>query len=121
MKRDDWGFLYNEYHDEEYDPDELSEIIHNLYADEDITAKKGIYPYVFDNDEKHLSIRKFKEADRTTAYHKQKGICPKCGGYFSIEKMEADHIVPWSKGGRTILSNLQMLCKKCNKDKSSGE
>jgi hypothetical protein len=121
MKRDDWGFLYNEYHEEEYDPDELSEIIHNLYADEDITAKKGIYPYLFDNNEKHLSIRKFKEADRATVYHKQKGICPKCEGHFPLDKMEADHIVPWSKGGRTILSNLQMLCKKCNKDKSSGE
>ena len=121
MKRDDWGFLYNAYHEEEYDPDELSEIIHNLYADEDITAKKGIYPYLFDNNEKHLSIRKFKEADRATAYHKQKGICPKCNGHFTLDKMEADHIVPWSKGGRTILANLQMLCKKCNKDKSSGE
>ena len=28
--------------------------------------------------------------------------------------MEGDHIVPWSKGGKTIPDNLQMLCKRCN-------
>lgn len=34
-------------------------------------------------------------------------------------KMEADHIIPFSKGGRTILSNCRCLCKQCNRDKSS--
>ena len=33
--------------------------------------------------------------------------------------MQGDHIIPWSKGGRTIDENLQMLCQKCNNDKSS--
>ena len=36
---------------------------------------------------------------------------------YSIDEMQADHIIPWSKGGRTIDSNLQMLCTKCNNDK----
>ncbi|MGN1240203.1 MAG: HNH endonuclease, partial [Paludibacteraceae bacterium] len=31
----------------------------------------------------------------------------------------ADHITPWSKGGRTIASNCQMLCKECNRRKSN--
>jgi len=31
----------------------------------------------------------------------------------------ADHIVPFSKGGRTILQNGQALCARCNIDKSN--
>lgn len=119
MKGVDWGFLYNDYHDIEYDPDELEEIVETLYANEDVTKQKGIYYYVFDEDETHLSIRKFPEAVRNRVYTKQRGICPICGEHFSLSKMEADHIIPWSKGGRTIESNCQMLCKSCNKDKSS--
>lgn len=53
------------------------------------------------------------------AYEKQGGICPICGQHFEYEEMQGDHIVPWSKGSRTIDENLQMLCQKCNNDKSS--
>jgi 5-methylcytosine-specific restriction endonuclease McrA len=28
--------------------------------------------------------------------------------------LHVDHIVPWSKGGRTVLANLQTLCARCN-------
>lgn len=119
MKGIDWGFLYNDYHENEYDPDELEAKIEELLANEEVTKQKGIYQYLFDNDEKHLSIRKFPDAIRNRVYARQKGICPICGEKFSINKMEADHIIPWSKGGKTIESNCQMLCKQCNKDKSS--
>lgn len=53
------------------------------------------------------------------AYEKQGGICPICGQHFEYGEMQGDHIVLWSKGGRTIDDNLQMLCQKCNNDKSS--
>jgi len=33
--------------------------------------------------------------------------------------MEADHITPWSKGGKTIAENCQMLCVDCNRRKSN--
>nr|WP_306810727.1 HNH endonuclease signature motif containing protein [Campylobacter upsaliensis] len=32
--------------------------------------------------------------------------------------MEADHITPWSKGGKTEKENCQMLCVECNRRKS---
>lgn len=35
----------------------------------------------------------------------------------SVE-LHIDHIIPWSKGGETVLDNLQTLCSKCNLGKS---
>lgn len=34
-------------------------------------------------------------------------------------ELHVDHVVPWSKGGETILSNLQTLCSRCNLGKSN--
>ena len=37
----------------------------------------------------------------------------------NYSKLEVDHIVPWSKGGRTILGNAQLLCKHHNTSKGN--
>jgi len=65
--------------------------------DDDVTNKKGIYPYVLTKKEKYLSIRAFSESDRRKTYELQEGICKECGEHFTIEQMEADHITPWHK------------------------
>ncbi len=38
----------------------------------------------------------------------------------SVE-LHIDHIVPWSKGGETVIDNLQTLCSKCNLGKTDLE
>lgn len=47
--------------------------------------------------------------------------CAKCGRSpatsFGLE-LEIDHKIPFSKGGKTIFENLQVLCKDCNSGKS---
>jgi len=53
------------------------------------------------------------------AFERQDGICPSCNDQFDIGWMEGDHITPWSQGGKTIADNCQMLCKSCNRQKSS--
>jgi 5-methylcytosine-specific restriction endonuclease McrA len=34
-------------------------------------------------------------------------------------ELHVDHIIPWSKGGQTVLENLQILCSSCNLGKSN--
>lgn len=33
---------------------------------------------------------------------------------FNENEMQGDHIVPWSKGGKTVEENMQMVCAGCN-------
>lgn len=37
-----------------------------------------------------------------------------------IEKMEVDHRIPIAKWGLTVWSNLQVLCRRCNRIKGTG-
>jgi len=37
----------------------------------------------------------------------------------SNENLSCDHIIPESKDGKTILSNLQTLCRLCNSKKGN--
>lgn len=119
MKGIPWGFLYNEFKDVDLDPDELDKRIIELMQEDDVTNKKGIYLYVLNGNEKHLNIRAFDNRERRQMYEKQEGICTICKEHFQIEEMHADHIVPWSRGGKTSIDNGQMLCRDCNLQKSA--
>jgi len=119
MKGLPWGIFYNKYSEMKVDPQKLEDQISNLMQDEDITNQKGIYFYVFNKEERNLNIRTFDQRQKRSTYEKQKGICVKCRKKFEIEEMEADHITPWSKGGKTDLENCQMLCADCNRRKGA--
>ena len=118
MKGLDWGIYYNKYGTGIYDPKKFEARIIELLDDEDVSNQRGIYEYLLDGEERHLNIRAFSSKMARTAYERQKGICPKCGKHFKIEDMQADHITPWSKGGKTTAENCQMLCANCNRRKS---
>ncbi len=110
--------LYNQFKNTFFDASKLETEITKLMQDEDVTKKSWIYEYVLTRNEKYLSIRAFTPNQKRETYEKQKGICIHCKNHFEINEMEADHITPWSLGGKTISENCQMLCKNCNRVKS---
>jgi len=120
MKGVDWGALYNKFHKKKFNTKEIEEETAKLILDDDVTNKKGIYPYILTRDEKYLSIREFSDAIKQKVYEKQNGLCPKCkkpNNLYKIEEMEADHIKPWHEGGKTEEANCQMLCIDHNRRK----
>lgn len=57
---------------------------------------------------------------RATGWWKRKrgaGICHFCGGAFSPSELTMEHIVPLSRGGKSVKSNLVAACKECNNKK----
>ena len=137
MKGLEWGRLYETYHKQPYNKQEVNKAVADLYADEFVRNKKGIFEYVLGGckDSKLLEIRIFEERDKKTVYARQtkeaqeKGIsnCPLCAlgndnnknRIWKINEMDADHVTAWSKGGATDISNCQMLCKTHNRAKGN--
>lgn len=113
-----WGALYNQYGDNDLDPDDIcakfEELIEFKATNELNASVAKITEYCITRDEKLLKPRQFSDAQRSTLYNRQKGICPDCGEHFVKAEMHAHHIVPWYNGGITDLSNGVMLCKNCH-------
>jgi hypothetical protein len=62
-------------------------------------------------------IRLFSEEHKSEIYGRDKGICQKCSKKVTEHGWHADHKTPWIKGGKTIVTNGQLLCVKCNLQK----
>lgn len=57
---------------------------------------------------------------RRVVYERDGGQCMECGKYVGRDDYHVDHIVPVSKGGAEWeLSNLELLCPKCNLTKGA--
>ena len=79
--------------------------------------------------EKHsnLSIkdnqREFTYVQKLAIFRRDKGICQlhiKCDSIKLIwDDWHCDHILPWSKGGKTTVENGQVSCATCNLSKNN--
>lgn len=61
---------------------------------------------------------------RATVLIRDNCLCRMCGASPAKDPavtLHVDHIVPWSKGGETVLENLQTLCARCNIGKGDGQ
>lgn len=63
--------------------------------------------------------RTFDDIDRSVIWYLAGGTCVSCGKKLQINEMHADHIVPHSRGGQTIITNGQCLCADCNNKKGA--
>ena len=134
----EWGKFYETYHSgHSYNPQYISQRLHELYADFYVKNKKGIYQYLLggETDKKLLDIRIFDEPAKRSVYETQTADaekqgtsnCPLCAldntgnktKIWKLSEMEADHVSAWSKGGSTDISNCQMLCKTHNRAKGN--
>ena len=136
MRGLDWGGLYEKYHNNSYDPNEVHKKVQILLQDV-FVDNKGIYEYILGDcvDTKLLNIRIFDDRVKQSAYKKQtneamsKGVsnCPLCAignnnnktKIWKLNEMDADHVTAWSKGGSTSIDNCQMLCKTHNRAKGN--
>lgn len=137
MRGLEWGELYEKYHSQFYDPTEMGQRVEDLYTDEFVKNKKGIFEYLLggEQDKKLLQIRIFDPSVIKTVYAKQtqqaqakgESNCPYCvieGGanktkIWKLSEMDADHVTAWSKGGATDINNCQMLCVTHNRAKGN--
>lgn len=132
-----WGRLYETYHHQPYNPQEVSDKVRQLYGDLQIKNRKGVFEYILGGmqDTKLLEVRVFDEKTKKEVYLHQTeeaktlGIsnCPHCAmGHeanrtriWKLNEMDADHVTAWSKGGATDVKNCQMLCKTHNRAKGN--
>jgi len=60
--------------------------------------------------------RYISQTTKKVVYSRDGGICQCCG---NDENLEYDHISPYSCGGSSEISNIQLLCRTCNRSKSN--
>ena len=137
MRGLEWGRLYEKFHANGYNADEVWKRVTALLADDFVTSNKGVFEYILggEQDKSLLNIRVFDERTKKAAYQKQtsdaqqKGSsnCPYCAmsenanknKIWKLAEMDADHVTAWSKGGATDRANCEMLCKSHNRAKGN--
>ena len=79
--------------------------------------------FIFSNksiqNDDHVSLtgsRYISAQTKREVWIRDGGRCVQCG---KQERLEFDHIIPFSKGGSNTARNIQLLCEKCNKYKSN--
>ncbi len=95
-------------------------------GNENISVGGKVNDETFDIDiKRHKTKRAINDRLRWIIIKRDNFKCQHCGWSPAKDtgdrKLEVDHIIPWSKGGETILENLQTLCSKCNGGKSNLE
>ena len=119
MRGLNWGELYERFHMQAYNPNDVHAKLRALYADYYVKNRKGIFEYILGGckDTKLLDVRVFDDPTKRAVYEtqttraKQDGVsnCPLCAiGHdanasriWKLNEMDADHVTAWSKGGAT--------------------
>jgi hypothetical protein len=95
--------------------DNLVEVDQSDNSETNIVASESDLSY------KHQTQREPNLRLRFLVMQRDNFKCCACGASPAKDpsvELHIDHIIPWSKGGETVMDNLQTLCSKCNLGKS---
>ena len=84
----------------------------------DLSAFTAFVAFARMEEPNHLdrdAKKRIPDRFRTAVLVRDGARCRKCR---TVLHLEIDHIIPVSKGGKTEESNLQTLCRRCNRRKS---
>ncbi len=91
--------------------------IESMFAFLEIFVEPDFYPWAEAGTAAPSSMERYIPTDvRLAVWRRDQARCVQCG---SQEKLEYDHIIPASKGGSNTERNVQLLCEKCNREKSA--
>ena len=84
-----------------------------------INAIMSILNRIIDHDDVKTDKRFFSYEIKEKLFHPG-CICSYCGNQIlSIDDCEVDHIIPYDKGGPTVIENAQLLHRSCNRSKGN--
>lgn len=90
-------------------------LLYEYTQDNELTIRRRAYhEYISRFSSRYSRTRELRNA----VYDRDGYECLSCGES-EISQLSLDHIIPRSKGGMAILSNLQTLCKNCNEEKGN--
>jgi hypothetical protein len=86
-----------------------------------LIAITGFVRQVIHSGHSRDPVRRFRGAEKATLLTRAGGRferhSPLVGRCKQTERLEADHIHPWSRGGQTAIANGQILCRRHNREK----
>lgn len=127
LNNDFYGVFFNWYIQTEIK--RLNNNEYKLYMSSSANSKKSIEErfkillYDFYESFKDMNLieldhqRVFSQTQKKELYLRDKGTCQICFKKVNEDNWEADHKLPWIRGGKTSIDNGQVLCKKCNQKK----
>lgn len=110
------GYYPQEHHIREYYKQEQFPLRSMDVVNNEILQNKFKVPKSMKIKTSRMSRGAYGEL-RHLVYQYDNYKCRECGASKEEIRLEIDHIIPWSKGGKTELGNLQTLCRNCNHSK----
>lgn len=115
------NYIREKYFTEKKDGKWVTKVIRNEAGRNGLLQRKLLYD--IDTDVQNFiddTRRKFSSEMIEQRLKEQNGMCNYCKkSILRNQPYEGDHIVPWSQGGKTEYENLQILHRRCNKEKGA--
>jgi 5-methylcytosine-specific restriction endonuclease McrA len=97
-------------------PVTLTKLIFNIAIDENVMERHRQEIARLAREKQRGTHRSITKSVRNEVWRRDQGRCVDCG---SRERLEYDHIIPFSRGGSNTARNIELRCEKCNRRKGA--